>query len=110
MGSAIFNTDTGVSRAAFFFLFIIGYSSQLLMCSALTKSNLCYLFQLPHWLSSNKFWIEFMSYSHAMLNPIIYAIFNTNFRHCFLNLLLCNEKDLNRDMERNCKHFLSIDI
>ncbi|XP_023338028.1 substance-P receptor isoform X2 [Eurytemora carolleeae] len=70
---------------------------QLLMASAIFRTDA----QLPSWLGSYKFWIEFMSYSHTMLNPIIYVIFSNNFRQSFINMLSCNNKEINRDMDRN---------
>jgi len=44
-------------------------------------------YQLPDWVTENKFWIEIIAYSHAMVNPVIYVTFNKNFRSCLKKTL-----------------------
>ena len=42
----------------------------------------------------NEFWINMLAYSHAMINPIIYIIFNENFKKSFKKLVCCSDEEI----------------
>jgi len=47
---------------------------------------------IPHWLSSLFLWL---GYANSLLNPIIYARFNRDFRTPFKHILQCHIRDIN---------------
>ena len=76
--------------------------------------------QLPIWVTENQFWINMFAYSHAMINPIIYIVFNDNFKKSFKQLICCTNEEIiyeysNREFlflygKQECSYHLNIFI